>query len=191
MGWAGLSIAELCRTILDPAKNGSRSVAELITHMTTDKQGAVGLAAGSRAVSSTSFQGRSEDCPRSLGHGGRAMSEVKELDMLQGSSSVTPSGLSRRDVLKGLGAGTAVLVAGRLGTEELFAQSALARGTAINAWVAIAADGRVTLQCAHSEMGQGIVTTFGAIIADELEADWSRCEVVFLAGSACLSPPNL
>jgi hypothetical protein len=115
MGWAGLSIAELCRTILDPAKNGSRSVAELITHMTTDKQGAVGLAAGSRAVSSTSFQGRSEDCPRSLGHGGRAMSEAKELDMLQGSSSVTPSGLSRRDVLKALGAGTAVLVAGRLG----------------------------------------------------------------------------
>jgi hypothetical protein len=28
MGWAGLSIAELCRTILDPAKNGGRSVAE-------------------------------------------------------------------------------------------------------------------------------------------------------------------
>jgi hypothetical protein len=37
MGWAGLSIAELCRAILDPAKNGGRSVAELVAHMTTDE----------------------------------------------------------------------------------------------------------------------------------------------------------
>src|SRR5262249_38074112 len=34
-------------------------------------------------------------------------------------------------------------------------------------------------QCAHSEMGQGISTTFAAVIADELEADWDRCKVVF------------
>jgi hypothetical protein len=37
MGWTGLSIAELCRTILDPTKNGGRSVADLVAHMTTDK----------------------------------------------------------------------------------------------------------------------------------------------------------
>lgn len=37
MGWTGLSIAELCRTILDPAKNGGRSIADLVAHMTTDK----------------------------------------------------------------------------------------------------------------------------------------------------------
>lgn len=37
MGWTGLSVAELCRTILDPAKNGGRSVADLVAHMTTDK----------------------------------------------------------------------------------------------------------------------------------------------------------
>src|SRR6516164_8668221 len=91
----------------------------------------------------------------------------------------TAQRVSRRALLAGAGASTAVLVAGRLGTHELFAQPALRRGIAINAWVAIAADGTVTLQCAHSEMGQGITTTFAAVIADELEADWERCEVVF------------
>ena len=86
---------------------------------------------------------------------------------------------SRRAVLKGSAVIASVLVAGRLGTCELLAQAALQRGTAINAWIAIAPDGKVTLQCAHSEMGQGISTTFAAVIADELEADWERCEVVF------------
>ena len=36
MGWTGLSVGELCRTLLDPTKNGGRSVADLIKHMTTD-----------------------------------------------------------------------------------------------------------------------------------------------------------
>ncbi|MBV8754823.1 MAG: xanthine dehydrogenase family protein molybdopterin-binding subunit [Hyphomicrobiales bacterium] len=89
------------------------------------------------------------------------------------------SQLSRRDVINGLAAGAVVLVAGRLAPTQVFAQAAAAAGTALNAWVAIAPDGIVTLQCAHSEMGQGIMTTFAAIIADELEADWSKCEVVF------------
>jgi hypothetical protein len=36
MGWTGLSVGELCRTLLDPTKNGGRSVADLVKHMTTD-----------------------------------------------------------------------------------------------------------------------------------------------------------
>ena len=88
-------------------------------------------------------------------------------------------GISRRAVLKASTANAALLVAGRLGTYELFAQPAVNSGTPINAWVAIAPNGKVTLQCAHSEMGQGISTTFVAVIADELEADWEHCEVVF------------
>src|SRR5215470_7757742 len=34
MGWDGLSKGELCRTLLDPSKNGGRSVAALVQHMT-------------------------------------------------------------------------------------------------------------------------------------------------------------
>lgn len=87
--------------------------------------------------------------------------------------------ITRRTLLQATAVNAALLVAGRLGTSELFAQTAVKRGTAINAWIAIAPDGLVTLQCAHSEMGQGISTTFAAVIADEMEADWERCEVVF------------
>jgi isoquinoline 1-oxidoreductase beta subunit len=88
------------------------------------------------------------------------------------------STLSRRDVFTSVAASAVVIVVGRLAPTEVLAQSS-ARAMAINAYVAIAPDGRVTLQCAHSEMGQGIYTTFAAIIADELEADWSKCDVVF------------
>jgi isoquinoline 1-oxidoreductase subunit beta len=88
------------------------------------------------------------------------------------------STLSRRDVLNGVAASSVVIVVGRLAPTEVLAQPS-ASAAAINAYVAIAPDGRVTLQCAHSEMGQGIYTTFAAIIADELEADWSKCDVVF------------
>src|SRR5215831_14470061 len=97
--------------------------------------------------------------------------------------------LSRRAFLKATAAHGALLIAGRLDTNELLAQAALRPGTPINAWVAVAADGSVTLQCAHSEMGQGISTTFAAVIADELDADWEHCEVVFSpAGEAYRHP---
>jgi len=36
MGWDGLSKGELCRTLLDPSKNGGRGVADLVQHMTGD-----------------------------------------------------------------------------------------------------------------------------------------------------------
>jgi hypothetical protein len=36
MAWEGLSDAELCRTLLDQSKNGGRSVADLVHHMTED-----------------------------------------------------------------------------------------------------------------------------------------------------------
>ncbi len=88
------------------------------------------------------------------------------------------STLTRRDVLNGVATSSVVIVVGRLTQTEVLAQSS-ASAVPINAYVAIAPDGRVTLQCAHSEMGQGIYTTFAAIIADELEADWSKCDVVF------------
>jgi isoquinoline 1-oxidoreductase beta subunit len=38
-------------------------------------------------------------------------------------------------------------------------------------------------------MGQGILTTFAAIMADELGADWSRCEAVFSPAGAAYRHP--
>ena len=47
-----------------------------------------------------------------------------------------------------------------------------------NAWIRVDADDRVTLQVASSEMGQGVHTAIPMLLAEELECDWSRVQVV-------------
>src|SRR5205085_6681401 len=50
------------------------------------------------------------------------------------------------------------------------------------AFVSIAEDGTVTIVCHRSEMGQGVRTGMPMIVADELEADWTRVRVVQAPG---------
>lgn len=91
---------------------------------------------------------------------------------------------SRRDLLKLLGLGGLAFAVGPLGARRLDA-TALAPiapdGNAApweaHAYVTVADDGTVTITCHRSEMGQGIRTTMPMIIADEMEADWSRVRV--------------
>ena len=52
-------------------------------------------------------------------------------------------------------------------------------GFSPNAWIRIDSDGQVTLQVASSEMGQGIMTGIAMILAEELDADWSRVKAEF------------
>jgi isoquinoline 1-oxidoreductase subunit beta len=49
-------------------------------------------------------------------------------------------------------------------------------------FVAIGEDGIVRIACHRSEMGQGIRTGMPMVVADELEADWSRVRVVQAPG---------
>lgn len=44
----------------------------------------------------------------------------------------------------------------------------------LNAWVRIASDGMITLLIPKTEMGQGVLTALPMILAEELEADWSK-----------------
>src|SRR4028119_2402230 len=53
-----------------------------------------------------------------------------------------------------------------------------------NAWLEIAESGAVTIFVAMSEMGQGVRTSLPQILADELEADWSKIKVI----NAALDP---
>ena len=46
-----------------------------------------------------------------------------------------------------------------------------------NAFLRIGHDDSITVLLAHSEMGQGIWTTLPMLIADELDADWSKIKV--------------
>ncbi|WP_340117237.1 molybdopterin cofactor-binding domain-containing protein [Pelagibius sp. 7325] len=47
-----------------------------------------------------------------------------------------------------------------------------------NVWITIAADGTISIIAPAVEMGQGITTTLPLLVAEELDADWSRVRVV-------------
>lgn len=96
--------------------------------------------------------------------------------------------VSRREFLQASGAAGLVLVAS---VNEVFAADppkygadGMAHGWVDNplVFVAIAPDGMVTITCHRAEMGQGVRTGVPMIIADELEADWSKVRVVQAEG---------
>jgi isoquinoline 1-oxidoreductase beta subunit len=47
-----------------------------------------------------------------------------------------------------------------------------------NSWIHLATDDSVTLMVAASELGQGAMTTLAMVLAEELEADWSKVRAV-------------
>ncbi|HNP62738.1 MAG TPA: molybdopterin-dependent oxidoreductase [Woeseiaceae bacterium] len=57
-----------------------------------------------------------------------------------------------------------------------------AASVAPNVYVNIRNDGIVEIYCHRSEMGQGIRTSLPQVIADELEADWDKIEVIQAIG---------
>ena len=58
-----------------------------------------------------------------------------------------------------------------------------------NAFLSIAADDTITVQLAHAEMGQGIWTTLPMLIAEELDADWSKIRVEHGAADKAYTSP--
>ena len=51
-------------------------------------------------------------------------------------------------------------------------------GKALSPWISIAPDGTITIMSAATEMGQGSMTALPLIIAEELDADWSKVRIV-------------
>ena len=52
----------------------------------------------------------------------------------------------------------------------------------ITDWIVIGSNGQVTLALSQPEVGQGSYTALPQILADELDADWSRVKVRFMTG---------
>jgi isoquinoline 1-oxidoreductase beta subunit len=92
--------------------------------------------------------------------------------------------ISRRSILKGLGVAGGLVLAAPLTSRQAFAayQTGAAKmphGVVVDprVFVAIAPDGIVTIIAHRSEMGTGVRTSLPLIVAEEMEADWSRVKV--------------
>jgi isoquinoline 1-oxidoreductase subunit beta len=95
--------------------------------------------------------------------------------------------LSRREFLKvTAAAGGLALSAGwtHVFGQEKFGPDSMPNGAVDNplVFVSIAPNGIVTITCHRAEMGQGVRTGMPMIVADELEADWSKVRVAQAPG---------
>jgi isoquinoline 1-oxidoreductase beta subunit len=94
------------------------------------------------------------------------------------SENMSPSGvLSRRQVMVGAaGLSFAFALSGPLARAATFAGAPL--GKTLSPWVSIAEDGTITIMSAATEMGQGSLTSLPLVLAEELDADWSKVRIV-------------
>src|SRR6266446_4405392 len=84
--------------------------------------------------------------------------------------------VSRRQVMIGAaGLSFAIALGGRADAAVLASERT---GTAMSPWVSIAPDGTITIMSAATEMGQGSMTSLPLIIAEELDADWTKVRIV-------------
>ncbi len=98
--------------------------------------------------------------------------------------------VSRRDALKGI-----VSMGGLIVAAQILPRSALAAwdtgaggmpGGVVwdpHVFVSIASDGTVTIVTHRSEMGTGSRTSLPMVVADEMEADWSKVKIVQAPGN--------
>jgi isoquinoline 1-oxidoreductase beta subunit len=92
------------------------------------------------------------------------------------NSSQSVQGMERRDFLKATVAASGGLLIGFRfpGFSALASERRAAETFMPNAFVRIGTDDRVTVIVNHSEMGQGVYTSLPMLLAEELDADWTK-----------------
>ena len=102
------------------------------------------------------------------------------------------STINRRNFLQITGKGSALLLSTVFLPSRVLAAVAAnpASSFAPNIFVRIDAQGLITVICHLSEMGQRVRTSVAQVIADELEADWSRVKVEQAVGDAKYGTQN-
>ncbi len=91
----------------------------------------------------------------------------------------TIESVSRRVFLRGALVGGAFVLSARLIPEKLWAAEGEAAAAPFepSLWMSIAPDGTVTIVAHRSEMGCGSRTALPLVVADELDAEWSRVKI--------------
>ncbi|HQR88429.1 MAG TPA: molybdopterin-dependent oxidoreductase, partial [Caulobacter sp.] len=92
------------------------------------------------------------------------------------SKLIAQDGVSRRDIVVGATLVGGALLVGCSPAEIMSAGSKVEVG-AFGPFIKIAADGAVTVISKHVEFGQGNHAGLAAIVAEELDADWTRVRV--------------
>jgi isoquinoline 1-oxidoreductase beta subunit len=91
--------------------------------------------------------------------------------------------LSRRDVVKGVAGATGLVLGFHVGSRRFPNAGAATTSTfEPNVYLSIDQTGLVTIVAHRSEMGTGIRTGLPMVLADELEADWTRVRVIQAQG---------
>jgi isoquinoline 1-oxidoreductase beta subunit len=92
------------------------------------------------------------------------------------AEEITREGLQRRDFLR-----ASIVASGGLligfhfpGISQLASAQSSANVFMPNAFVRVGTDERVTVIVNHSEMGQGVYTSLPMLLAEELDADWTK-----------------
>lgn len=101
----------------------------------------------------------------------------------------TPKNLSRRNFIKISGMSGAVLALGyympAAGGEQIINKNtAETFGIELNAWISIDTSGQVTIINHRAEMGQGSYQAVPQIIAEELEVDLNKVNIIFGTGNS-------
>src|ERR1700730_18672544 len=122
--------------------------------------------------------------------GGLIMNIITSPDRLRGiEGRIKVENVSRRSILKGLGIAGGLVLAAPVMSRQAFAAyqtgaGKMPHGTVVDprVFLALASDGTVTIVAHRSEMGTGVRTSLPLIVAEEMEADWSRVKVAEAQG---------
>jgi isoquinoline 1-oxidoreductase beta subunit len=119
------------------------------------------------------------DLPRALAH------------LMARDPAETPTALPRRSFLKLAGAsGLALGAFPHLALAQDKAPEGLKPSQQPSAFVRIAPSGEVTVTVNRLEFGQGVMTGLAMILAEELDADWTKVRAVHGTGDAAYADPQ-
>src|SRR5271167_2459276 len=88
------------------------------------------------------------------------------------------TGLSRRGFMIGIAGLTFAVAVGGERFGHAATEAPDVSGTPFNPWVSIAPSGEISIMAPATEMGQGSLTSLPLILAEELDADWSKVVIV-------------